>query len=594
MHDSDDSGASGPAQVFLSVGLTAHRDLVPAEEPRLRAQVRSFLQRLQGEFPDLPLRVISALAIGGDQLVAEETLALGIELMVPLPMPQAEYEADFHDAESLARFRGLLARARVRTLPLAPGNDIEAVRGRGEARNRQYAQLGMFVSSHCQVLLALWDGQPSEATGGTAQVIEYHLRNSMRGFNAEDAAPNLLADDESDLVYHVPCTRRIARAGETAAGSAASARAAGEAPRWLTADSGHPSDAPMPAHYRHVFAQMQDFNRDVQRYAAQIARDAVSLLDGATPAPAAATARELDALFAASDWLAVHFRRRVRISLLCTHALAAAMGLAFILYSDVQANRIYVAIFLLVFVLGLAIRWVGERREWQRKYLDYRGLAEGMRVQFYWWLAGIDIPPGSSLGYDSFLQKQDVDLSWIRHAMRTTGLLRHEAFSTDANWLQWVIARWVGARGSAGADAAGQLAYYQQGSLHRERAYRLTTRLGDVALAVGLVGALALLVGGERMGPALQSKLVLAMGLMPLLAGIREAYSYKKADKELIKQFRFMSRLFDGCRARLDRARDDAQLRQLLRALGCACLEEHAEWILLHRERPLEANALSG
>ena len=193
MHDSDDSGASGPAQVFLSVGLTAHRDLVPAEEPRLRAQVRSFLQRLQGEFPDLPLRVISALAIGGDQLVAEETLALGIELMVPLPMPQAEYEADFHDAESLARFRGLLARARVRTLPLAPGNDIEAVRGRGEARNRQYAQLGMFVSSHCQVLLALWDGQPSEATGGTAQVIEYHLRNSMRGFNAEDAAPNLLA-----------------------------------------------------------------------------------------------------------------------------------------------------------------------------------------------------------------------------------------------------------------------------------------------------------------------------------------------------------------------------------------------------------------
>ena len=152
-----------------------------------------------------------------------------------------------------------------------------------------------------------------------------------------------------------------------AAGLAASARAAGEAPRWLTADSGHPGDAPMPAHYRHVFAQMQDFNRDVQRYAAQIARDAVSLLDGATPAPAAATARELDALFAASDWLAVHFRRRVRISLLCTHALAAAMGLAFILYSDVQANRIYVAIFLLVFVLGLAIRWVGERREWQRK-----------------------------------------------------------------------------------------------------------------------------------------------------------------------------------------------------------------------------------
>lgn len=81
---------------------------------------------------------------------------------------------------------------------------------------------------------------------------------------------------------------------------------------------------------------------------------------------------------------------------------------------------------------------------------------------------------------------------------------------------------------------------------------------------------------------------------MPLLAGIREAYSYKKADKELIKQFRFMSRLFDSCRTRLQHAQADAETRQILLALGRACLEEHAEWILLHRERPLEHAQLSG
>lgn len=596
MQDGSDIGGNAPARVYLSVGLTAHRDVVPAEEPRLRAQVRAFLARLQADFPDLPLRLISALAVGGDQLVAEEALALGIELMVPLPMPQDEYERDFDDPAALARFRRLLSRSRVRALPLAPGNDFASVRTRGAARNRQYAQLGMFVSSHCQVLLALWDGQPSEATGGTAQVVEYHLRNSMLGFNVEDAAPNLLADDESDLVYRIHCPRRIAHAAApgTDAGSTTAHAADADAPCWLTVEGSHPGSAPMPAHYRHVFAQMQDFNRDVLRHAGRIATETGSLLDAATPSPAPAAARELDALFAASDWLAVHFRRRVRLSLLCTHALAAAMGLTFILYSDVQASRLYVALFLALFALGLAIRMLGNRREWQRKYLDYRGLAEGVRVQFYWRLAGIDIPPGSSLGYDSFLQKQDVDLSWIRHAMRATSLLRDEAFHADAHWLHWVIAHWVGARSSAGGAAAGQLAYYQQGSQHRERAYRLTTRLGEIALAVGLLGAAALLVGGDWMGPTLQSQLLLAMGLMPLLAGIREAYSYKKADKELIKQFRFMSRLFDGCRERLDRARDDAQLRRLLRALGCACLEEHAEWILLHRERPLEASALSG
>ena len=83
--------------------------MIASEAPRLRSEVRAFFQRLQAEFRDLPLRLISALAEGGDQLVAEEALALGIELMVPLPMPQADYELDFERAGSLERFRELLA-----------------------------------------------------------------------------------------------------------------------------------------------------------------------------------------------------------------------------------------------------------------------------------------------------------------------------------------------------------------------------------------------------------------------------------------------------------------------------------------------------
>ena len=574
--------SSEPSALRLSVGLTAHRDLRPELEPALRAQVRSFFQQLRAAFPDLPLRLISALADGGDQLVAEEALTLGVELMVPLPMAQAEYERDFAEGEGLARFRRLLAQARVRELPLAPGNSAEAIRERGEARNRQYAQLGMFVSSHCQVLLALWDGLPSEATGGTAQVVEFHLRNQMPGFSVEQAAPNLLADDESDLVFHIPCARAIAE-------PPGHAPIPGARTRWVTAEAEHDGGAPVPMHYRHVFGQMQSFNRDLRKYATRIAAGGTSLLDEGSPASPAAV-REVDRLFRAADWLAVHFRRRVRLSLLCTHALAALMGLCFILFSDIHANRYYLAAFLGLFAVGMAVKLLGRAREWQRKYLDYRGLAEGLRVQLYWRLAGVDTPPNSSLGYDSFLQKQDVDLSWIRHAMRSTSLLRDAGFVPGAEWLAWVVARWVGTR----EGERGQLAYYREGTRRRVRAYRLTATLGAVALAGGLLGAAALLFGGAHMAEPLQQKLLLAMGLLPLLAGIREAYSYKKADKELIKQFRFMSRLFASCRERLDRASDEREVRHLLRALGGACLEEHAEWILLHRDRPLEPQALSG
>jgi hypothetical protein len=270
------------------------------------------------------------------------------------------------------------------------------------------------------------------------------------------------------------------------------------------------------------------------------------------------------------------------------------MGLVFILYSDLDSNRAYIAVFLLLFALGLALRWAGKRREWHRKYLDYRGLAEGLRVQLYWRLAGVEPPPNDSLGYDSFLQKQDVDLSWIRHAMRSTGLPHDQAFHADERWLQWVIDAWVGQGNGDPGEDGGQLAYFDEGSQRRERAYRITTLLGELSLAAGVLGAIVLLLGGQRMGPGMRAQFIVAMGLLPLLAGIREAFSYKNADKELIKQFRFMSRLFGSCRARLDLARDPAESRYLLRALGNACLEEHAEWILLHRERPIETSVLSG
>jgi hypothetical protein len=59
-------------------------------------------------------------------------------------------------------------------------------------------------------------------------------------------------------------------------------------------------------------------------------------------------------------------------------------------------------------------------------------------VQLYWRLAGVETPANSSLGYDSFLQKQDVDLSWIRHAMRSSSLLRDADFAPGASgWRGW-------------------------------------------------------------------------------------------------------------------------------------------------------------
>ena len=57
--------------LYLSVGVTGHRDLVAAEIPGIRRALEAFFRGLQREFPDLPIQLITPLAEGGDQLAAQ-------------------------------------------------------------------------------------------------------------------------------------------------------------------------------------------------------------------------------------------------------------------------------------------------------------------------------------------------------------------------------------------------------------------------------------------------------------------------------------------------------------------------------------------
>ena len=70
----------------LVVAVTGHRDLVASEVPMIRQLVLDMLKGLADQYPDRRLSVMSPLAEGADQLVAEVALELGIDLTVPLPI----------------------------------------------------------------------------------------------------------------------------------------------------------------------------------------------------------------------------------------------------------------------------------------------------------------------------------------------------------------------------------------------------------------------------------------------------------------------------------------------------------------------------
>jgi len=567
--------------VPLVIAVSGHRDLVDAEVPDIERLVHEFLQMIQVNCGTTPVAVLSPLAEGAGQLVAKEALRLGLRLIVPLPMPLDLYLQGFESDADRRQFHTLASQAEVFELPLVPGNTVQSISAPGPARDKQFAQLGMYLSGHCHLLLALWDGKDTDRLGGTAQVVHYHQTDLLPGLaDGRKRARQLITDYESDLVYQIVCSRNREH-GEPAIGQSPLQSF------YLTADPEHPRTEQLPLAYRLMFRRTCEFNRDVRKYAKRIVEHESSLLLDAKHAGISGDPLPIASLFRTADVLARHFQYRVHGMLRVTYTLAVLMGLAFIAYADVNGFDYMIYVFLGLFAIGFGLYLVATKRDWQRKYLDYRVLAEGLRVQFYWLVAGVTSRTGIQFAHDNFLQKQDVELGWIRNAMRAASIGRKQLSDADsADGLQFTIGHWLGDPDQP--EPIGQIAYFKRHENHKWRLHRATTTLGYICLWAGIAVTVALIVMDSWLNDATQTVLLVLMGILPLVAAVREAYSHKTADKELIKQYRFMFRLFSNARKQLAECQSDAEKRDVLRALGEAALDEHAEWILMHRDRPLE------
>ncbi len=570
--------------VPLVIGVTGHRDLVASEVPALEKMVRGFLLTMKGRFPDLPLTVMTPLSEGADRLVARVARSLDIPLIVPMPMPRDLYMEDFETDTSRREFESLCEGAQVYSLGIVDGQSRDSIASPGQARNLQYAQMGVYICAHSHILMALWDGKPAAMIGGTANVVQFHQWDIMPGFTGDNTRMRqILADDESDLVYHIVCSR------DRPDGSPADEFRPLQA-TWFTTDADRPRTEELPASYEEIFTRTAQFNADAVAYGEDIEAGAWPLLPDDAPEDLKRAVASIDRMFRIADWLAIHYQKNVTLALRLIYTVAVFMGLAFIAYTDVAGMNWSVYAFLGFFVLGLVLHWLAHRGAWHRKYLDYRALAEGLRVQFYWAAAGVQGEKHSKYAHDNFLQKQDVELGWIRNVMRVAGhggVDRLEG--SPKSGLEFAIREWVGI---PEGHPEGQLGYYTRKIDERIRHTRVTSAIGAACLWGGIAVTVTLAFASGRLGEGTQGALLLLMGILPLIAAVREAYAQKRAEKELIKQYVFMARIFRNARRKLDEAENDTQRRQILRALGNASLDEHAEWILIHRDRPLEHGSL--
>ena len=336
-------------RIPLTVGVTGHRAIRPEDRPALMAGVKQELERLRRTYPHTPLVMVNSLAEGADQLCAQAALEMGIPLAAALPMEQTEYEKDFEGA-ALDSFRSLCRQAEQRFV--VPASEAAPS---APDRNFFYRQAGIYVSAHCHVLLALWDGGPGRSSGcGTAEAVDFALH---RSYHPVHITPLFSAT----AVIHLFTPR-----GERTDTAPGTVRILGDTKTW-----------------RELMARTEEFNALAGK--ADTASACPLLPEREEPDP---LLDRIEAVYQQADRLSLRFARIYRRLLVLLAMVSTLITVCFLLYDEANLH-------FLILICGLALlsAWIlqryARRSSCHRRYLEYRVLAESLRAQGFLRYAGV-------------------------------------------------------------------------------------------------------------------------------------------------------------------------------------------------------------
>ena len=357
----------------IVIGVTGHRMIREEDTVKLHDAVVREILRLRGICPNSQFVMLNSLCEGADLLCAEAAVELEIPLIAALPAEPEEYERDFSGLQR-ERFSRLCSIAEeVFVVP-----DIEKKPDTIEDREFHYRQAGIYIAAHSHLLLALWDGNAGEGVCGTAETVDFALNG-----NYTPASGIAVRSERNESVIHI-FTPRDAR----------SDRMTGE-----ICSLGNPEAL------GEILKQTDEFNR-----LAQSIEEKGSFILSENSDKDKCISR-MENVNAAAEKLSMESARLFRITLAILAAAGSLLTFAFLMYDEAEAYwMILVCGVMLAFAWGIG--HFAKQSDCHRRYLEFRVLAESLRVQIYLRYAGSHISVPSLLPWS-----QQEETTWILCAL---------------------------------------------------------------------------------------------------------------------------------------------------------------------------------
>ncbi len=524
---------SGSKTIPIVVGVTGHRALRPQDVPALRGAVRAQLLELRGRCPHSDLVLLCSLAAGGDLLCADVAEELGLPLLAALPMPREEFEKDFAP-EELARFFHHCARAE--RVFVAPAT--EKVPERPDC-DFAYRQAGVYISAHSHILLALWDGGAPAPNGcGTAEAVAFSLRGAY-----SPAQGVALRSAGNEAVIHVFTPR-----GENCGKAAGAVEILGGREAM-----------------EETLRRTDEFNRlaaplDTRRGILPPDRPDDGVLGC------------MESLHRAADTLSLRYAALYRRVLLALAAAGTVLTMAFLLYDEAQAIWMILVCGAMLLAAALLLRAV-DRTACHRRYIEYRALAECLRVQTYLRYAGSGVDAAELLSWS-----QQDETAWIMDALCALGLGVPPLETHD------IRECWV----------EGQLRYHRSAAKKAARSARVSERVVRTALVASvtlylLAVVFELLCGGLIFTPRFavgdvelfRTLLKIALGTLSASTLFIAGYYGKLSLPRSLSDHAKMARFYEKMSAQLKLR---GQTDELLRVLAREELIENGDWSSYQRD----------
>ena len=525
-------------KIPIVVGVSGHRRLRPQDLPALKAAVIDQLRSLQAQNPHSPQVMLCSLAEGADLLCADAAEELGIPLIAALPLPREEYEKDF-SPEGKRRLDHHCTRAEQIFVP--PRS--EALPPEGSSRNDAYRQAGIYISAHCHILLALWDGKPGKHGCGTAEAVEFALQGVC---SPENGLP--VRCSANTLVWQVLTPR-----GEDESGPAGEVRVLGDRQAM-----------------QEILKDTDEFNRLAEKTSPH-AQNLLPEEESGDP-----VLRRMLGVYGAASILTKKNAQQYRQILAALAVASAAITMAFLLYDEAQAVGLILVIGLLLLLAWLCQRVAG-RSDCLRRYIEYRVLAESLRVSIYLRYAGSGIRAENLLSWT-----QQEETAWVLDALCAlrAGCPPEREHEIRECWVEQ------------------QRAYHRAGEKKTRQETRLSSRIVRTALRLSvLLYLLALLFeifcGGVLTDPLLpaanaegwRTLLKIALGSISAVTLFVANYYGRLSLSRVLSDHGKMERFF----ARMsERLLQEGQTDALLTTLAREELIENGNWSSYERDNAPE------